>query len=275
VPTVARGDSGVVSSLPPSGALQPGTAANAGAGACSSHPRDRVSVGGRGDSGVRTRADVAPGRTSSAPSPLPQGSFEELYRTHFRLVRRSLARLGVREADLMDVTQDVFVVVHRKLPSFGGRSNIATWLFAICKFVARDYVRSARFRREVLVDPGEVSDHFEQRLLDRSATKGQVVQGFGSPELAYDLRSILNRISEKLRIVFVLYAADGLSGEEIALILNIPVGTVRSRLRLAREALEQTSRARNRSSRRHDASSEAPGSAATSSDATSAACRLS
>jgi RNA polymerase sigma-70 factor (ECF subfamily) len=166
-------------------------------------------------------------------SPLPQVTFEEVYRTHFDLVLRRLARLRVREADLMDVTQDVFVVVHRQLPGFEGRSNIATWLSAICKFVARDYVRSARFRREVLVDPGE---------MDRSGTKGQIVQRFGSPELAYAVTSMLNRVTEKLRIVFVLFASDGLSGKEIASALNIPVGTVRSRLRLARKALEQTNR---------------------------------
>ena len=173
---------------------------------------------GSGSSAVRTRTDVAI-------------TFEELYRTHFHLVLRRLARLRVREADLMDLTQDVFLVVHRQLPTFEGRSNITTWLFAICKFVARDYMRSARFRCEVVVDPAE---------MDRSGAKDHGFHGLGSPELAHAVTSILNRIAEKLRIVFVLFAADGLSGEEIAVTLNIPVGTVRSRLRLARKALERT-----------------------------------
>jgi RNA polymerase sigma-70 factor (ECF subfamily) len=172
--------------------------------------------------------------------PLPQATFEDVYRTHFRLVRRRLARLRVREADLMDVTQDVFVVVHRQLPGFEGRSNITTWLLAICNFVALDYVRSGRFRREVVVDPGEV---------DRSPRTDQACHGFRSPEFAHAVTSTLSRITEKLRIVFVLSAADGLSGEEIAGTLNIPVGTVRSRLRLARKALERTNGARERSRR--------------------------
>src|SRR5579864_5836672 len=82
----------------------------------------------------------------------PEASFQEIYRAHFPMVWRALGRLGVREADLMDVTQNVFIIVHRQLGAFEGRSELRTWIFSICRHVAKDYVRSAPIRREVVVD---------------------------------------------------------------------------------------------------------------------------
>lgn len=78
--------------------------------------------------------------------------FEDVYRAHFRFVWRALHLFGIPDADLMDVAQNGFIVVHRQLPAFEGRAQLATWLFAICRPVARDYRRSAGFRREVVMD---------------------------------------------------------------------------------------------------------------------------
>lgn len=61
----------------------------------------------------------------------PADGFEKIYEAHASRVLRALRRLGVREADLEDVAQEVFVVVHRKLPEFAGRSSLKTWLFGI------------------------------------------------------------------------------------------------------------------------------------------------
>src|ERR1700733_14438405 len=109
---------------------------------------------------------------SLEPSPpRPAATFPEVYRTHFRFVWRTLGRLGVRDADLMDVTQNVFVVVHRQLAGFEGRSELTTWLFSICRLVVKDYRRSAPIRLEVLVDVAELSRRLpaaesSQRSLD-------------------------------------------------------------------------------------------------------------
>src|SRR5512140_2597202 len=75
-------------------------------------------------------------------------TLKEVYDAHFQFVWRSLRRLGVHEADVGDVTQEVFLIVHRKLAEFEGRSKMTTWLFAICANVARDY-RRAGARREL------------------------------------------------------------------------------------------------------------------------------
>src|SRR5581483_9589721 len=78
------------------------------------------------------------------PGPM---TFQEVYDEHFRFVWRSLRRLGVREVDAADGVQDVFLVVHRRLGEFDGRSKVTTWLYAICMRVAHDRRRLAFERR--------------------------------------------------------------------------------------------------------------------------------
>src|SRR5271166_6140959 len=107
---------------------------------------------------MRSATDELQGATPPNSTPCPRlplapgepkaPTFPEVYRTHFPFVWRTLGRLGVRDADLLDVTQNVFLVVHRQLAGFEGRSKLTTWLFSICRRVARDYLRSAPIRRE-------------------------------------------------------------------------------------------------------------------------------
>ena len=167
---------------------------------------------------------------STAPAPKP-ATFQQVYRAHFRLVWRTLGRLGVREADLMDVTQNVFLVVHRQLSGFEGRAELTTWLFSICRLVAKDYLRSAPIRREVVVDVRE--------LARRAGPGDSPLQRLDTRELSRLLEAILSKMSERLRLVFVMFELEELSGEEIARLLDVPVGTVRSRLRLARAAFQR------------------------------------
>jgi RNA polymerase sigma-70 factor (ECF subfamily) len=160
----------------------------------------------------------------------PSFEFRQVYDTHFRFAWRALRRLGVREADLMDMTQNVFVVVHRKLSGFEGRSDLTTWLFGICRRVAIDYRRSARIRREVPADARQI------------ASLSGPQPGTDLPDkahLAALAETLLDRLPDKLRVVFVLFELDEMSGDQIAALLDIPVGTVRSRLRLAREAFQR------------------------------------
>jgi RNA polymerase sigma-70 factor (ECF subfamily) len=131
----------------------------------------------------------------------------------------------------MDVTQNVFVIVHRQLSGFEGRAELTTWLFSICRLVAKDYRRSAPICREVVVDVRE--------LARRGGPGESPLQRLDTQELAQLLDAILHKIPEKLRLVFVMFELEELSGEEIARLLDIPVGTVRSRLRLARAAFRR------------------------------------
>jgi RNA polymerase sigma-70 factor (ECF subfamily) len=167
------------------------------------------------------------GDASLAP---PSFEFRQVYDTHFRFAWRALRRLGVREADLMDMTQNVFVVVHRKLSGFEGRSDLTTWLFGICRRVAIDYRRSARIRREVPADARQIASLSGTEPPSDAPDKAH---------LAALAEALLDRLPEKLRVVFVLFELDEMSGDDIATLLDIPVGTVRSRLRLAREAFQR------------------------------------
>jgi RNA polymerase sigma-70 factor (ECF subfamily) len=157
-------------------------------------------------------------------------AFRELYDQHFHFVWRSLRRLGVREPDVTDSTQKVFLTAHMKLPQFEGRSRLTTWLFAICQRVASDYRRSAVIRREVATDSG---------ALESAAHSLHPAASAEARQRARIAEAILDKLPESQRLVFVLFELEELSGEEIALLLELPIGTVRSRLRLAREAFRR------------------------------------
>ena len=158
--------------------------------------------------------------------PTTDAEFKALYDTHFRLVWCALNRLGVRDADLMDLTQKVFLTAYLKLPEFEGRSLLSTWLWGICRRVAIAYRRSGAIRYEVATDPVSIEVSTEQRAAGTSEVDS-------TRQVAVE--HILSKLSEPQRIVFTLFEVDELDGPEIAALLNISLGTVRSRLRYARK----------------------------------------
>ncbi len=153
-----------------------------------------------------------------------------IYEEHFHFVWRSLRRLGVREADVPDAVQDVFIVVHRKLAEFEGRSKVTTWLFGIALRVARDRQKLAHVRRHV-DDENAVASYVDERAdVGAEAERRQA---------AMMLEAILDDLPIEQRAVFTLFELDGMGGDAIAELLEIPLGTVYSRLRLAREAFQR------------------------------------
>ncbi len=156
-------------------------------------------------------------------------SFDEIYEAHFAFVWRVLRTFGVPDAGLDDAAQDVFVVVHRRLPEFEGRSAITTWLFAIARRVAGSHRRKDG-RTEPLVDePAGTSDTFA--ALSRAQAAATVM-------------SILETMDDDKRIVFALVELEQLSVPEVARMLDLKLNTAYSRLRLARHAFELAVRAR-------------------------------
>ena len=156
--------------------------------------------------------------------------FKEVYDAHFAFVWRSLRRLRVPEPSLKDAMQDVFVVVHRRLGDFEGRAKVSTWLFGICLRVAKDYRRRAHVRHEVLDDSNFAT--LVDPTLDASAVAEQ------RQDLAL-FEAALEDLQIDQRAVFILFELEHLCGEEIAESLEIPLGTVYSRLRLARAAFKK------------------------------------
>ena len=155
---------------------------------------------------------------------------ESIYKEHFSFVWRSLRRLGVPEGDVSDAAQDVFLVVHRRLDEFEGRSKMTTWLYGICLRVARDRKRLAHNRRRS--DDDAAIDEAQDETID--------VAGDAERNQAKRLlESLLDMLPLEQRAVFTLFELDGLGGDAIAEMLGVPIGTVHSRLRLAREAFER------------------------------------
>lgn len=153
---------------------------------------------------------------------------KEIYEAEFRFVWRNLARLGVPESEIADATQEVFLVVHRRLAEFDHRSKVSTWLYRICFNVASDRRRRAHVRHEVPCD---------HCALDRNPAP----ESARSDDLALFDR-LLESMELEQRAVFVLFEVEGYSGAEIAEMFNCPLPTVYSRLRLARAAFERAAR---------------------------------
>ncbi|MDF2693611.1 MAG: polymerase sigma factor RpoE [Labilithrix sp.] len=151
-------------------------------------------------------------------------TFEGVYAQHYRFVWRVLRAYGVPPAAVEDVAQDVFVVVHRRLPDFEGRSSVRTWLFRIARWVVTHERR--RFRARPTHEPIDDAIHDEAPGPFEMTARSQALR---------TLEGILSRMDEEKRIVFVLMDIEEMTANEVADLFQINVNTVYSRLRLARE----------------------------------------
>jgi len=167
-------------------------------------------------------------------------SYEDIYRDHFDFVWRNVRRLGVPEALADDAVQDVFVVVHRRLGEFEGRSTMRTWLFGILSRVARDYRRSRmRQNNKALAIAAEGDPQAGPTPADIAARR----------EAARILEQLLEEIDEDKREVLVLVELEQMSVADVADALALNVNTAHARLRAARQAFESAAmrfRARER-----------------------------
>jgi len=153
--------------------------------------------------------------------------FRAFYEENLALVWRTLFRLGVAKADLPDAVQEVFLVAYRKLPEFEGRSKISTWLVGIAYRVASDRRQLAHVRREVGDGPALLTQRDDRPGPEEMAEQHERVAL---------LDELLAELRPDQREVFVMFELEELAGKEIATIVDAPIKTVFSRLRLAREA---------------------------------------
>jgi RNA polymerase sigma-70 factor, ECF subfamily len=152
-----------------------------------------------------------------------------VYQQWFRPVHRWIRALGGPNVEAEDLTQEVFIVVQRKLASFDG-ANLPGWLYRIAQLTVRDHRRRAWFRGLFLrardVAPDDLwspADGLDEHL----ARKHQEAQ----------LYQLIDQIKPRWREVFLLFEVGGLSGDEIAGMLGIPPATVRTYLFRARKAM--------------------------------------
>lgn len=157
---------------------------------------------------------------------------DELLRTHYDAIRAVCHRIVINRADAEDATQHALIAIVRALPSFDGRSKFSTWVYRIATNAALDEVR--RIRRRPL--PAE--DPFESAGSARGDS-GRVRDGSDAVESQIVVREALSVLPDEFRTVIVLRHIADLDYEEIAEVLDIPVGTVRSRLSRGRTQLAE------------------------------------
>jgi RNA polymerase sigma-70 factor, ECF subfamily len=155
-------------------------------------------------------------------------TFDELYRAEFAFVWRSLRALGVPEAAVDDAAQEVFLVVHRRLDEFEGRSSLKSWLFGIARGIAANQRRSIRRRRE----DGELDERVA------AAGPGPREQAERSEAVRLVL-GFLDRLDEDKRVAMVLVDLEGMTVPEAAELIGDKPNTIYSRLRVARQAFER------------------------------------
>jgi RNA polymerase sigma-70 factor (ECF subfamily) len=155
----------------------------------------------------------------------------ERYRS--RVARLVQCSLGPRSLWAEDVAQDVFVQVHRAARSFEGRSSFKTWLYGIAINLCRDHRRRQRTSAESRTIDGEDNDALDA-LPDLSLDPLQKLE---RDELAALVRAAVSRLNPAHRVALQLRDGEDMSYDEIAHVLRVPVGTVRSRLHNARAAL--------------------------------------
>lgn len=177
---------------------------------------------------ARPVLSVAPAAPSSGTlpvdaAPVAPTSAAEVFREHGAFVFRLLRRLGVPDADLDDLTQEVFIIVHRSLDRYEERNQMRSWLYRIC---VREASRLRRSRKpaatvdvDTLVEPGGSSPEDAVRANEARA----------------DFDRLLEVLDEERRTVFVLYEVEELSMEEVAKVVGCPLATAYSRLRSARQ----------------------------------------
>jgi RNA polymerase sigma-70 factor (ECF subfamily) len=163
-------------------------------------------------------------------------AFDLLVSKYQRKLGRLLSRLIRDPAEVEDVTQETFVKAYRALPSFRGDSAFYTWLYRIGINTAKNYL--VALGRRVPTTTGFDSDEAESfedgdQLRDINTPESMLM----SKEIAVTVREAMEELPDELRTAIELREMEGLSYEEIAQVMNCPIGTVRSRIFRAREAI--------------------------------------
>ena len=165
--------------------------------------------------------EVAPQESIAAAPP----DFATIYEQQFSFVWRVARRLGVPDASLDDVCQDVFVVVHRRLAEFEGRSSIRTWVYGILHNVVLTWRRASRRK-----DP-ERSEIDPELIVDGAQNPQELASGAQAARIAH---AMLATLAADKRTIFVLVELEGLSVPEAAEATATNLNTAYARLRAAR-----------------------------------------
>jgi RNA polymerase sigma-70 factor (ECF subfamily) len=163
-------------------------------------------------------------------------AFDLLVAKYQRKLARLLSRFIRDPAEVEDVAQEAFIKAYRALPSFRGESAFYTWLYRIGINTAKNYLVAMGRRAPTVTDfDSEEAESFEdgEQLRDINTPESVLM----SRQIGDTVNEAMASLPEELRTAIALREIEGLSYEEIATIMNCPIGTVRSRIFRAREAI--------------------------------------
>lgn len=167
--------------------------------------------------------------------------FREVYLKHESTVRAVLFRM-CGPADLDDLVQECFIKVFQGIDGFKGESELRTWIYRIAINTANDYLR-AKKRRSWLLFFGKDGDSEGNEASEVLAAKAGAVTSISEYErfeAKHDVARLLRKLSPKLRETVTLFSIDELSIDDISQILQVPSGTVKSRISLAKQELSKS-----------------------------------
>ncbi len=165
-------------------------------------------------------------------------AFDLLVAKYQRKLGRLISRFVRNASEAEDVTQEAFVKAYRALPGFRGDSAFYTWLYRIGINTAKNYLLANKRQPPVSTpfDTEEAESFEEAGLLHEVSTPENELM---SKQVVNTVQQALQQLPEDLRSALTLREIEGLSYEEIASVMNCPVGTVRSRIFRAREAVAE------------------------------------
>ena len=166
-----------------------------------------------------------------------QQAFTLLVRKYQNRVANILTRYLRNNADIADVTQEVFIKVYKSLPSFRGESAFYTWLYRIAVNTAKNYLTSQNRRPPSSdIDAMEADNYDGSEALKETNDPESVLH---SDEIKNVILTTIEQLPAELKSAITLRELEGMSYDEIANIENCPIGTVRSRIFRARDAIDK------------------------------------
>jgi len=166
-----------------------------------------------------------------------QQAFTLLVRKYQNRVANILTRYVRNSGDIADVTQEVFIKVHKSLPSFRGDSAFYTWLYRITVNTAKNYLTSQSRRPPASDIDAEEADSYDGSEALKEADSPESIMR--SEEIKRVIMDTIDKLPAELKAAITLRELEGMSYDEIANIEDCPIGTVRSRIFRARDAIDK------------------------------------
>lgn len=169
--------------------------------------------------------------------PADEALFKQLVRVHQHRLHRFVIKHIGWSTDAEDITQQAFVEAAQGFASFKGDSELSTWLYGIAMNLVRNYLSRSPHRRYTFEG--------EEVLAETSCASATPFEQLAQSETVRALEQALSELAPEMRDVLLLVGLDELSYEDAAVMLSIPIGTVRSRVSRARSTLRKRLGAQN------------------------------